>query len=546
MSALFQNLSSLGPALFTGSGTATLTTTNPTPVPTPTLPLDGSTAAQAAPSATYIKNLTGTNTNGVYWINLPTVGATQTYCIMDSSVAGGGWMLALKATAGTTFNYASTHWTSVTNLNPTDLTRNNGDAKYDVMNYFPANDFMALWPDVPYNYGSFSTGGDLLIPNEGKWCWLATNINGGTAITPINFFNTVANVSLSSNPRTAAALGNVFSTEDGNKFYGFNFTTTPWAPVRWGFAFNNETDWGSNDVSGGIGMDLVWPYSSATAHYSAGDWIGCCQTQTGINRSARVEYYIRSTLSTLDGSTSARAAPSAMYIKYLTGTQTNGVYWINLPTVGATQVYCLMDSKWAGGGWMMLMKGTRGTTFNFSANYWTTTNTLNPTDLTRNDADAKFDSFNYYPCLDVLALWPDLTPSTGGSISQTENWSWYVPNYYNVTSDGRATGIVGFGTAGSRDTPVYSDPLTYPGFNAAYWSQQAGGRRFVLGGGSHVSASSPVRFGYLWNNEGDFLSIDVQGGIGMSYNGYSAGDTIGCCNSTTGLNRTMRFELYGR
>lgn len=546
MTTLFQNLSSLGSALFTGSGTASLTTTNPTAVPTPTLPLNGSTAAQAAPSATYIKNLTGTNTNGVYWINLPTVGPTQTYCIMDSSVSGGGWMLALKATTGTTFNYASTHWTSVTTLNPTDLTRNNSDAKYDCMNYFPANDFMALWPDVPYNYGSFSTGGDLLIPNEGKWCWLATNINGGTAITPINFFNTVGNVSLSSDARHAAALGNVISTEDGNNFYGFNFTTTSWAPVRWGFAFNNETDWGSNDVSGGIGMDLVWPYSSATAHYSAGDWFGCCQTQTGINRSARIEYYIRSTLSTLDGSTSARAAPSAMYIKYLTGTQVNGTYWINLPTVGATQVYCLMDSKWAGGGWMMLMKGTRGTTFNFSSNYWTTTNTLNPTDLTRNDADAKYNSFNYYPCLDVLALWPDLTPSTGGSIAQTEDWSWYVPNYYNVTSDGRATGITGFGTAGSRDTPVYSDPLTYPGFNTAYWSQQAGARRFVIGGGSHVSASAPVRFGYLWNNETDFLSIDVQGGIGMSYNSYSAGDTIGCCNSTTGLNRTMRFELYGR
>jgi hypothetical protein len=554
MQAVFQNLASLGPtAQFSGTGIASLTNTYPTAVPTPTLPLDGSTAAQAAPSATYIKNLTGTNTNGVYWINLPTVGPKQTYCIMDSAVAGGGWMLALKATTGATFTYSSTHWTTVTTLNPTDLTRNNSDAKYDCMNYFPANDFMALWPDIPYNYGNNSKGGDLWIPNESKFCWLAANINGGTAITPINFFNTVGNVSLNADPRNAAVVGtgttaNVFSTQAGNQFYGFNFfQTNPQytdLKARWGFGWNNEADWLSNDVTGGIG--LSWRWDVQNSGYSAGDFIGCCQVQTGINRSARVEYYIRSTLSTLDGSTSARAAPSAMYIKYLTGTQTNGVYWINLPTVGATQIYCLMDSKWAGGGWMMLMKGTRGTTFNFSANYWTTTNLLNQTDLTRNDADAKYNSFNYYPCVDVLALWPDLTASTGGSISQTENWSWYVPNYYNVTSDGRATGITGFGTAGSRDTPVYSDPLTYPGFNAGYWSQQAGARRFVIGGGSHVSASSPVRFGYLWNNEADFYSIDVQGGIGMSYNSYSAGDTIGCCNSTTGLNRTMRFELYGR
>jgi hypothetical protein len=238
-----------------------------------------------------------------------------------------------------------------------------------------------------------------------------------------------------------------------------------------------------------------------------------------------------------------------MYIKYLTGTQVNGVYWINLPTVGATQVYCLMDSKWAGGGWMMLMKGTRGTTFNYNANYWTTTNVLNEsTGLNRNDGDAKFNSFNYYPCLDVLALWPDLTAAAGGSIAQTENWSWYVPNYFKLTSDGRATGLNGFSAANGRDVPGYSDPLTYPGFNAAYWSQQAGARRFHFGSTTYTGLgnASPGRWAFAWNNETDFNSNDVSGGIGLSYNSYSAGDTIGCCNSTTGLNRTMRFELYGR
>jgi hypothetical protein len=556
MSALFQNISSLGSSIFSGSGSATLSITNPTPVPEPTLPLDGSTSAQAAPSATYIKNLTGTNTNGIYWINLPTVGATQTYCIMDSAVAGGGWMLALKATRGTTFPYSSTHWTSVTTLNPsTGLNRSDGDAKFDCMNYFPANDFMALWPDIPYNYGSSTKGGDLWLTGEQKWCWLAPNINGGTAITPINFFNTVGNISLSADPRNSAAVGTVFSTQVGNQFYGFNFyQTNPQytdLKARWGFGWNNEADWLSNDVTGGIGLSWRWDVQNSS--YSAGDWIGCCASQTGINRSARVEYYIRSTISTLDGSTSARAAPSAMYIKYLTGTQTNGVYWINLPTVGATQVYCLMDSKWAGGGWMMLMKATRGTTFTFNSNYWTTTNTLNPsTGLNRNDGDAKFDSFNYYPCLDVLALWPDLTASTGGSIAQTENWSWYVPNYYNKTSNGRATGIIGFGAAGSRDVPGYSNPLTYPGFNSAYWSQQPGAQRFVFGGGSHISSDALARWGFLFNNEGDFASVDASGGVGLQQGqywssslAYSSGDWYGCCG-TAGLNRSMRVELYGR
>jgi hypothetical protein len=44
---------------------------------------------------------------------------------------------------------------------------------------------------------------------------------------------------------------------------------------------------GSDDVSGGIGMD------SRYGNFSGGDLIGCCQDTTGINRSARVEVYIR-------------------------------------------------------------------------------------------------------------------------------------------------------------------------------------------------------------------------------------------------------------
>jgi hypothetical protein len=46
-------------------------------------------------------------------------------------------------------------------------------------------------------------------------------------------------------------------------------------------------DQGSNDVSGGIGM------RSGFVNHSAGDRINCCEKTTGINRSARVEIYIR-------------------------------------------------------------------------------------------------------------------------------------------------------------------------------------------------------------------------------------------------------------
>jgi hypothetical protein len=52
--------------------------------------LDGSTAAQAAPSTKSLIDL-GITTDGVYWIDVPVVGPTQVYC--DLSIDSIGWML---------------------------------------------------------------------------------------------------------------------------------------------------------------------------------------------------------------------------------------------------------------------------------------------------------------------------------------------------------------------------------------------------------------------------------------------------------------------
>lgn len=265
---------------------------------------DGSSAVRAAPSAQYIKNLTGTNSDGVYWINLPVVGPTQIYCLMNSVVDGGGWMMMMKATRGTTFQYSSSHWTSVGTLNPTDNTRNDGDAKYHTMNYYPAKDLLALFPDIPSNYGSSSTGGSInLYSTYNNWCWLQNNFNNGTRVTPIYFWANVDRLFLG-DATNFAGKGTAFSGQTDVRFYGFNFRNTPEVnqsntsarvKSRWGFGWNENGgglypsgNMESDDVSGGIGVN-----SDRLGNYSAGDIIACCQNFTGINRTARVEIYVR-------------------------------------------------------------------------------------------------------------------------------------------------------------------------------------------------------------------------------------------------------------
>jgi hypothetical protein len=288
------------------------TTATSNQITTPLL-LDGSTSARANTSAAAIKALTGTNTDGIYYINLPTVGATPIYCIMNSSASGGGWMMAMKATRGTTFNWSSSHWNSVTTLNTGSNDRSDADAKFNTMNYFPATNIMALWPDIGTN------GGGLGSNPYGCWSWLQNNFYGGSSTTLINFFNTAGSFN-GGDVNTANSYGGyfiqeakswsgwangVFSSQADIRFYGFNYKNIQSygtrAYCRWGFGWNENGEGaysspgsmtgggapGSDDVAGGIGMD------SNFSNYSAGDQINCCQDTTGINRSARVEIYIK-------------------------------------------------------------------------------------------------------------------------------------------------------------------------------------------------------------------------------------------------------------
>jgi hypothetical protein len=162
---------------------------------------------------------------------------------------------------------------------------------------------------------------------------------------------------------------------------------------------------------------------------------------------------------------------------------------------------------------------------------------------------------------DIMALWPD-TGYTGGSISQTEAWSWLIRDYFYGGT--RVPVITGLSQSNSRDATTHflntSEPSNFSGFSTNIWTTQNPSRRSVLGGTDHLNngfgaPSADTRWGFAWNENAfnDFTSMDAIGGIAITLwkasanpNIASAGDITTCCQATVGLNRTMRVEMYGR
>ena len=260
----------------------------------------GLTQGNPASSAAAIKAAYPYAPDGVYWIDLPTSGATRTYCLMDDVYDGGGWMLMLKATRGTTFQYSANYWTTDNTLNSTLTSEDDGDAKFDVMNKFEAKDMMAIWPDIQLNGGS-------IIGGDRGWTWLQNDFYGGTRITPISFWNTVDRYFLGDAKLFSGWASGIFSSQTSVRFYGFNYRNDqtidrPGPRVRWGFGWNENNNppllfpnanMASDDVTGGIGLNGNQQRTTAEYKYSAGDIIGCCQDTSGINRSARVLLFVR-------------------------------------------------------------------------------------------------------------------------------------------------------------------------------------------------------------------------------------------------------------
>lgn len=292
------------------------------------------------------------------------------------------------------------------------------------------------------------------------------------------------------------------------------------------------------------------------------------QTQTtGLSQSAQRlkqqyesqsnNYYTLLNKVTQLGTSDSDGALSAKQIKDVTGAFTNGIYYIRCGNI-PRRTFCLMDSAYDGGGWMLLMKMGIGETFSFASQHWTQPTVINENSLNITDfVDAKFDVFNGVPIKDIMVIFhkDDMNGQTGGSVPNNIGWCWILNNWYS--NGQKVEAIHGFDIP--RDVVPYS-PYEFSGWNGNLFSTQNGVARHVIGGHGHYGRGHggtlgdwySVRWGFVFNNEIDMQSVDVASGIGLgpvnpAYNlpKRSAGDYYGCCGVKK-LDKSVRCLVFGR
>ena len=282
-----------------------------------------------------IYNLYGTTTDGNYWIMIGGAPTFQ-YVLMQRSIDNGGWILSMKGNNTTTyFDYEDTyHWTNSTVENISSIEDPNtytparisssgtgNDGKYESFNGTYAEKIRAVFPEK----AAATYGGRYTTNNSYGFMWeealssatahsnsanarsasTCPSLTTATLYTLFSYtrckFKTPSSSYTAGNSNTTSydPIGNgLFSSQNQFAWFGTNYTQpsaggSPNAlhDVRFGLAFNENspnTDEGTNDVTGGIGMT-----NAASGSRRTGNYYGCCGLNTATNSQFAFEMYVR-------------------------------------------------------------------------------------------------------------------------------------------------------------------------------------------------------------------------------------------------------------
>lgn len=256
------------------------------------------------------------------------------------------------------------------------------------------------------------------------------------------------------------------------------------------------------------------------------------------------------------GTDSACPAQSPQEIYNLYGTTADGVYYLNVGGV-STQVYLLMNRTGSdNGGWVLLMKGIKGTSnFGYSSDKFSSnTSTLNTSSLSNDvTTDAKFSAYNSLSIKKILAVFKD---PTYGSISNQGDIANNAFGGHVWLEDlpSSATAFSTLDTARNISTNAYTNTryTIYRESNSSSATQVFAYEWGVAYYGFKQGACSgkEVRWGVGWNNESDWNSCDAYVGIGLGSN--SPGDQVTWTGagayqnpSNTGKGNTG-FQIWGK
>lgn len=177
------------------------------------------------------------------------------------------------------------------------------------------------------------------------------------------------------------------------------------------------------------------------------------------------------------------ARSCAEVLQHIPGSE-DGVYSIAPDTTAPFSAYCDMTRD--GGGWTLLLKAKGDATLGYSASAWTDASLLNPTDLTTNEGNAKYQSFLSLP---VTTLRGELDGFR------------YTQDFASMTAQ-----------------QIFKRPAAiirgFPTFNAGApnWSTQPNCQVF---GVNIPYAHTRTRFGWSANEQDDCTSNDTAIGLGL-------------------------------
>jgi hypothetical protein len=321
----------------------------------------GMAARCAAGSALEIKQATGTNIDGQYWINISGT-PTLVYCIMNSAQGGGGWMLAMRGkNSDSTFKYASSLWVNSTLTGVTSYPERwasdayrNTDAKYAPFTSMNNNQLMALFPAyTTYAGGRYSAANTNPLTSIGYgFSWAETYTTTGSTIkawtaysngfggnsynvaqpngptektndpsstssciaNPASLTNLFLNANRcafrvvgstyavdSASPYPYSAIGDgLFYTQTQIGFFGINYGAASTSTQRYRARIGfgwNEN--GAGDETSNDGTAGIGLDNANATTMAAGTHNQCCQTQSGVGTSVQMafEIYVRNTQS---------------------------------------------------------------------------------------------------------------------------------------------------------------------------------------------------------------------------------------------------------